>query len=128
MAAPLFEAYWSEGQWYLKDVVDNLLRTLDVDRPVELEAPEAVEMFLTEKAGHLVVHLVNYRLHNETNQVEEAVPVHDVVLRVGRDRLDPEGIEVVGADPRFEVETAGDHNLIRLERVDVYTQVILDLK
>ena len=123
-AAPLFETFWRQHQWYLKDVVANLLEdALGVASPVALSAPASVEMYLRRKGDATVVHLVNYHLHRETNHVEEVVPVYGVELRVPAASVDAEAIEVVGSD--FEVRREGAAVVVRLGRVDTYTQVAL---
>ena len=124
-AAPLFTAFWRQHQWYLKDVVANLLDdALGVKRPVELEGPASIELYLRRKGDATVVHLVNYHLHRETNHVEEVVPVYDVTLTTPRAGLDPDAVEVVGGGD-YDVSVEGDRLVVALERVDVYTQVVL---
>ena len=112
VAAPIFEAFNTQHQWYLGDVADNLLRALSPPRAVEVEAPRSVEVTLTEKDGHLVVHLVNYHLAAERNFVEEVVPVHGVELLLDSALLDIASIQVTGANTSFTTTPEG--NYVRL--------------
>ncbi|MEO0530851.1 MAG: alpha-amylase family protein, partial [Planctomycetota bacterium] len=53
IAAPLFEVYKRHSQWYLKDVIDNVIKLMDISQPVLVEAPDSVEMQLAEKDGSM---------------------------------------------------------------------------
>ncbi|MEM8866180.1 MAG: alpha-amylase family protein [Planctomycetota bacterium] len=128
VAAPIFEIYRRQSQWYLKDVASNLLDLLQIPQPVKLDAPDAVEMTLATKEDRLVVHLINYHLHKETNQVEEIIPVYDVVLKLDPMQVDLDGVEVIGEHQEFEVVSEGKTPQIRLKRLDVYSQVVLKLR
>ena len=128
VAAPIFEAYLTQHQWYLGDVADRLLASFDAPRAVRVEAPRSVEVTLTEKDGHLVVHLVNYHLGAERNFAEEVVPVDDIELVLDTQRLHTAGIRVIGADPAFTLAPDGPHARLRLGRIDTYTQVAIPLR
>lgn len=128
VAAPIFEVYWNQHQWYLKDVVDNLLKELEVERVVEVDAPDAVELFLMEKNGHLVVNLINYHLHKETNQVEDVIPLYDVELKVKKDVVEGPTVKVVGENDQYRFTEDDTHYYITLDRLDIYSQVILKLR
>ena len=127
VAAPIFEAYLTQHQWYLGDVADRLLTSLELPRAVRVEAPRSVEVTLTEKDDHLVVHLVNYHLGAERNFAEEVVPVYDVELVLDPQRLNTAGIQVTGAEPAFTLTRDGQRTRLRLGRVDTYTQVAIPL-
>ena len=60
-AAPLFSLFWDDSQWYLADVAHNVLDRLVTEKLVTLNAPACVELNVTEKDGHVVAHLINYR-------------------------------------------------------------------
>ena len=128
VAAPIFEAYLTQHQWYLGEVADRLLESFGTRRAVRVEAPRSVEVTLTEKDGHLVVHLVNYLLAAERNFAEEVVPVRDVELVVDPARLDPSAVRVIGADPSARRSREGDLVRIALGEVRTYTQVVLPMR
>ena len=128
-AAPLFTDYWREGQWYLKDVALNLLDgPLDVRPPVRLEGPQSLELFAREKDGTTIAHVINYQPHRETNQVEEVVPVGEVVLRFPGAAHRAGDVRVVdgtraGAAGGFRVTREGETLAVALERVGAWTVV-----
>ena len=128
VAAPIFEASVTQHQWYLSDVADGLLDALAPERAVRVEAPRSVEVTLTKKDGHLVVHLVSYHLAAERNFAEEVVPVYDVALVLDSSQLNADGIQIIGADPSFTFTPDGPYTRLRLGRVDTYTQVAIPLR
>ncbi|REE01539.1 alpha-amylase family protein [Marinoscillum furvescens] len=128
-AAPIFRVYLAEDQWYLKGVADNLLKHMDVTRDVEvLDAPQSVEMYLRQKDGNLVINLVNYFLHKETNQVEDEVPLYDLTLRVSKQLVKNDKPKIFGSSTGYTMEETTEDYLITLDQLDMYAQVVFALQ
>jgi hypothetical protein len=82
-----FSAYLRTNQWRLKSLVERVLDDVHATPAVRVRGAGTVEVVLRERAGDVLVHLVN---HNGYRSVEEGtwatndsvVPVHDVTVAV----------------------------------------------
>lgn len=126
VAAPIFETYIRQGQWYLKDVADNLLNYLVQKKDMDLHAVGTVEMFSAQKENRLVVTLLNYQLHNETNHVEEIVPKYNVVLKIRKNLVTGEPIEIIAENSAYKLESEGDYYTITLEKLNAFCQLVFN--
>jgi len=128
VAAPIFDVFWDQSQWYLKDVANNLLNYLMPVKNIQLDASATVELNVTQKDNKLIVHLINYNTQRETYQVEELLPAYNVELKVAKSLVNFANIKVLPTTTEFETSLDDVNITIKLPKVGLYTQIIFDKK
>ena len=101
---------------------------LRLGRPVP-DGPPRLEMVLRQKAGKLMVNLLN-RGSGETlspnrTVIEELPPVHDVTLRIRRASR-PQSVTAVPADTEIEWHYGDGIATVTVPRVDIHTVVVVE--
>lgn len=127
-AANLFDAYNREQQWYIKDIIGNALDRLLDEKMLILEAPSTVEINVTENDEKLVIHLIQYSIQNESDQVEEIIPAYDIKLRVRKDLVESQGVLLM--PEKRELDTRGEDRWITVDinKLEIYNQVVFEKK
>lgn len=93
-AHPIFSSFMRHGVRTYKLLVLNALQRLLPEKLVETNAPTTAHISLARQEGRTIAHVIHYipeQRYREIQTIEEAIPLHDVELRV---RLDAEPARV----------------------------------
>ncbi len=122
----LFSAYNRDCQWYLRDILGNVMRYIMGEGALKITAPKTVEVNMTCFGDDVYLHLINYVVQNETNHVEEVIPAYDIKVELSKAlsekitaaTLLPEGnsLPIIKSEENYFIE---------IERLDVYSIVKL---
>ncbi|MGH2558702.1 MAG: hypothetical protein ACRDJH_06530, partial [Thermomicrobiales bacterium] len=126
---PLFENYVQGHYPSLRDFIRGLIDRMGVDWLVTLDAPPRLEMILREKAGKLLVNLIN-RGAGETLSprrviVEELPPVEQVTLRIRREQQ-PQAVSAAPTVRPVDWTYTDGLVTVRLPRVDIHSVVVIE--
>ncbi|MDF2717292.1 MAG: hypothetical protein K0R28_4217, partial [Paenibacillus sp.] len=84
IAAPVFGSYWHSNHFWVRRIVDNLLRSR-YGKYAEVEAPTHIETNLMRKDGKTYLHVINFQSNHAGekstafyNPIENITPVHDI--------------------------------------------------
>jgi len=126
---PVFRNYFLGHYPLLRRVLGRLIAALDIPWRVTLDAPAQLELVLREKAGKLVINLLNRgageMLMPRRVMSEYILPVTDVTVRVAL-RAAPRSVAVVPADTALTWEHADGVLTVKLPRVDIHTVVVVE--
>jgi len=70
-------------------------------------------MNVTEKNGHIVAHLINYHVQKETQQVEEILPVYDLVLKISSSLAVPGEALLIPGEHRLKTEESDGYITVK---------------
>lgn len=102
-AHPIFSSFMRHGVRTYKLLFLNALRRLLPEKLVETNAPTTAHVSLARQDGRTIAHVIHYipeQRYREIQTIEEAIPLHDVELRVRletaptRVYLAPEGTDL----------------------------------
>lgn len=119
----VFTLFNCDEQWYISDIVNNVLEFIVDDKLFTLNAPLSTEMNVTEKDGHIVCHLVQYFLATEAMHVREIVPALDVELGVSTNLVRGEAVMMPSGE-KLAVEVRDGKVWVTIPKLEGYTQIV----
>lgn len=126
---PIFRNYFLGHYPLLRRVLSELLEALAIPWRVTLDAPAQLELVLREKAGKLVINLLNRgageMLMPRRVMNEYLLPVTDVTVRVALGEA-PRSVTAIPADTALTWEYADGVLTLQLPRVDIHTVVVVE--
>lgn len=126
VAASVFGAFQSEEQWYLCDVIGNILKRLIQDQRIVLKAPRTTELNVTQKENHVVCHLIQYQTQNEACNVREIVPAYDLELKVSRKLVAAQPPVQMPSGRKLAATITEDAVIVKIPNVDIYEQIVFE--
>lgn len=126
---PIFQAYFDGHYPALRWFIEDLVMRLPIAWDVTADGPPRLEMVLRQKAGKLMVNLLN-RGSGETlspnrTVIEELPPVHDVTLRIRRASR-PQSVTAVPAETELRWTYSDGTVTVEVPRVDIHTVVVVE--
>ncbi len=127
ISGDIFAAYAFRNQWNLKNMFGNLINAVIEDKVIELDAPNMVEVVLTEQRGRQLVHLVNHngeRVLGETiAMTEDIIPIRDIKVTLRVERM-PEVVRQMPEDRRLVWKKMDENHItISVPDLDIYSIV-----
>ena len=124
---PIFRNYFQGHYPLLRRFIGELVEGLGVQWQVEVDGPARLEVILREKAGKLVVNLINRgaaeMLMPRRVVNEELVPVENITLTVRRDSRPQEVTAVPDGEPEWSY-SAGLLQ-VRVPLVEIHTAIVI---
>ncbi len=129
IAAPVFGSYWHSNHFWVRRIVDNLLR-MHYGKYAEFEAPTHIETNIMYKEGRTYAHLINFQSNHTGekstafyNPIENITPVHDIHVQIRDISLQqaillPEGVQL-------EIEKNEDGIAFTVPKVHIHSIVEL---
>ena len=126
---PIFYDYFQGHYPLLRQFFGDLVARLPIAWTATVEASPRLELILRQKAGRTVINLVNRgaaeMLSPQRVMVEELAPVHDVRVRLRRDRV-PTSVSIIPAGDSFEWSYDDGSLDLNIPRVDIHTVVVVE--
>ena len=124
IAGPVFEVFQTDEQWYLCDVIRNVMEVLYNERIIRVEAPRTLEVNVTEKDDEIICHLIQYQTQNEACNVREIVPVHNVNLKVSLDVVSKDDVIEIPSGNVLKTKVSGKMLEVTVPEVSIYSQIV----
>lgn len=129
IAAPVFGSYWHSNHFWVRRIVDNLLRSFYAGY-AEVDAPTHIETNLMRKNGKTYLHVINFQSNHTGekstayyNPIENITPVRDIRVVVRDSGLRRAVVQPEGAE--LSVELAADGIAFTIPRVHIHTIIEL---
>jgi len=126
IAGPIEASYWSTGSPWLRNLYLNLLRELDPDPALTINAPMSIEVSVMRQPSRLIVHLVNAREELAAGSkgfIEQIAPVVDVKVAIKGSATDvylaPEGT-------RLDYTVENECVRFTVPRIDIHAAVVIE--
>ncbi len=84
----IFTALHKETQWYIKDVVYNVINELLGKDTISISAAVTLECNITQDENNMFIHLINYCVVTGTCHVEEMTPIENVRIEISDGYID----------------------------------------
>ena len=107
IASSIFSIYWQTNHHWLRRFVDAVIRYMDPDQPLQVEASGRIEANLMRRDEDLLLNLIHYSLGHQGGQnaiagIERVDPVHDIRCQVRCSRVDAVLLEPEQQELKFE--------------------------
>jgi hypothetical protein len=107
IAASIFAVYWRTNHHWLRQFVEAVIRFVDPEQPVQIDASGRIEANLMRCDDDLLLNLIHYSLGHQGGQnaiagIERMEPVHEIRCRVRCNRVDAVVLEPENQELPFE--------------------------
>ncbi len=102
-----FRRYWRTNHHWLRQFVEAVIRFVDPEQPVQIDASGRIEANLMRCDDDLLLNLIHYSLGHQGGQnaiagIERMEPVHEIRCRVRCNRVDAVVLEPENQELPFE--------------------------
>ncbi|MEM2922176.1 MAG: alpha-L-fucosidase [Candidatus Bathyarchaeia archaeon] len=111
------------GLWWRRKLISNILKWLDPDPPIYVEAPDTIEAtFLRhDERNQVIIQLVN-----RTNW-DHVVPIENIEVLVRRDMIKPKEVYIPPKRRELTASQSGSYLKITVPRTELHEMIILQL-
>jgi len=126
----IFENYFRDPDFYIRNMMAELLDGLGAEKVVEYEGQKFVDIVTSRKEGKLLINLINTSgIYNEARvrAYDEIQPLADLTIRVKTDKppksvtLQPENIV-----PNYRHDAATQTVTVTIDRLHIHAVVVMD--
>jgi hypothetical protein len=118
---PIFRYYFLGQLPALREFIGKLVDGMGIGWAASVEGPPRLEMILRQKAGRLMINLIN----RDPVFLDELPPIENVVVRVPMDRP-PKSVTIVPSDIKIQWSFKDSQVVVKVPRVDIHRVLVVE--